>query len=273
LDGELRMYLEDLQEYAPLEDGEEIELARCIANGGQDAPEAVDRMIEGNLRLVVDIAKRFQGRGMSLVDLIGEGNLALARAARCFDVDFGTKFSTYAGRAIRSGIRLALRRSSNYVYLPAYMYRLIDKWKRAIADLSKQTEGSTPSIDDVVDNLEEKGVHVSAKRVAMIGQALEALLLKREPDSEDDSVIEETIDPTEQDAGQVAIRSDLREKILVILSGLEKRERQVVCMRHGIDPYPQLNQREIGEALGLGRDQVRQTYDTAISKVIRQAVA
>ena len=125
---ELQTYFRDINQAALLSAAEERDLAEAIARGDQDARR---RMIEANLRLVVKIARDYLGRGMLIDDLIGEGNLGLIRAAEEFDPAFGTRFSTYASYWIKQGIRHALINTATTIRLPAHMFGLLTKWRRA----------------------------------------------------------------------------------------------------------------------------------------------
>src|SRR4051812_46240574 len=160
----LQGYLRDINQVSLLSATEERELAEAIARGDRDARS---RMIQANLRLVVKIARDFMGRGIGLEDLIGEGNLGLIRAAEEFDPRFGTRFSTYASYWIKQAIRHALINTTGTIRLPAHMYGLLTKWRRAERRLSRE-RGSAPSLDDVATHLglteTQKGMVVRARR-------------------------------------------------------------------------------------------------------------
>ena len=142
---ELQTYFRDINQASLLSAAEERELAEAIARGDRDARS---KMIEANLRLVVKIARDYLGRGMLIDDLIGEGNLGLIRAAEDFDPRFGTRFSTYASYWIKQSIRHALINTSTTIRLPAHMFGLLTKWRRAERMLYRQ-HGCAPSFDEV----------------------------------------------------------------------------------------------------------------------------
>jgi RNA polymerase primary sigma factor len=145
----LDLYMREFRDRAPLTAVEEKDLAVAIACGDEDA---LSRMIQANLRLLVGIARFFLGRGLAFDDLVGEGNLGLIRAAKDFKPEFGTRFSTYAAYWIKESIRYALMNSTSTIRLPAYMIRLLTKLRRAETALVREG-GTTPSFDEVASVL------------------------------------------------------------------------------------------------------------------------
>ena len=146
---ELQTYFRDINQASLLSAAEERDLAEAIARGDHDARS---KMIEANLRLVVKIARDYLGRGMLIDDLIGEGNLGLIRAAEEFDPRFGTRFSTYASYWIKQAIRHALINTTTTIRLPAHMFGLLTKWRRAERLLCRE-RGCAPSFDEVAAHL------------------------------------------------------------------------------------------------------------------------
>lgn len=141
----LETYLREINETPLLNAKEECELARRIAEGDV---RARDHMVRANLRLVVNIARGYVGKGLGLQDLIEEGNLGLLRAVEGFDPDVGTRFSTYASYWIKQSIKRALINSAKTIRIPAYMVELLSKWRRASARLSEEL-GRTPTQEEV----------------------------------------------------------------------------------------------------------------------------
>src|SRR5262245_64994291 len=145
----LETYLREINEMALLTAEEEKELAYRIADGDD---QARDRMVRANLRLVVNIARGYVGKGLSLQDLIEEGNLGLLRAVEGFDPEMGTRFSTYASYWIKQSIKRALVNSAKTIRIPAYMVELLSKWRRATAKLQDELK-RTPTPEEVAREL------------------------------------------------------------------------------------------------------------------------
>src|SRR5947209_2359590 len=165
---EPRTYYQDINQITLLSAAEERELADAIARGDRDAR---GRMIKANLRLVVKIARDYVGRGLVLDDLVGEGNVGLIRAAEEYDPRFGTRFSTYASYWIKQAIRHALINTTATIRLPAHMYSLLTKWRRAERLLCRQ-QGGPPSFDEVAAYLglseTQKGLVAKAHRARQL---------------------------------------------------------------------------------------------------------
>jgi RNA polymerase primary sigma factor len=267
----LQAYFSDLGNFSLLEEGEEISLAERIRAGD---PYARDRMIEGNLRFVISVAEDFLGRGLPLVDLIGEGNLGLMRAVETFNTSFERDFSVHAAWWIKAAIKRAIRKCPRYVRIPMWMLNLINKWKRTTLALTDEL-GRDPTPEEIAEKLGEQGTAVPVKRIKLVQRALAARALKRvyeSEDSEEGFSLQREIASQEKDSQSVAVQSDLLEKVLVIIAGFPKRERDIIGMRFGLDPYPCLKWREIGERFRLTREGVRQIYLRAILKVVTQAI-
>ena len=146
MDSTLQVYLEEINSTPLLNAQEEKDLARRIINHGDH--QARDIMIRSNLRLVVNIAKKYSRRGMALADLIEEGNLGLLRAVEGFDPEYGSRFSTYASWWIKQAIKRALINAVQPIHIPAYMVEMIARWKQTYIELIDEL-GRTPSIDEM----------------------------------------------------------------------------------------------------------------------------
>jgi RNA polymerase primary sigma factor len=258
----LQIYLQDINDTPLLSADEERELAERIAQGD---PEAREHMVKANLRLVVNIARGYLGKGLGLEDLIEEGNLGLLRAVEGFDGTMSTRFSTYASFWIKQSIRRAVMNNGKPIRLPAYMVTLLSKWRRATIALTERL-GRSPTLDEVGAALK-----LSKKKLGILAQAIEVNSLTPHPDSadEDGAVLNELLTDDRGKAPEVMlIEADDLDRILRRLDLLEEREATVVRMRFGLAPYHPMTLREIGERLGLTRERVRQLENHALLELM-----
>jgi RNA polymerase primary sigma factor len=256
----LNLYLREIKDGPLLSAVEECELAEAIARGDRDART---RMIRSNLRLVVKIARDYQGRGMVLDDLIGEGNLGLIRASEEFDPRFGTRFSTYASYWIKQAIRHALINTTATIRLPAHMVNLMTKWRRAERALTREL-GCAPTTDQVAVHL---GL-TDAQRV-LVDKARRAAHLRLESGSGEsgcdwlpDATTEATVAP---DAMLEA--DDERQSLLRRMQRLDDRERSILALRFGLEGELPLTLKEVGRRLGVTREWVRKIELRAVRKL------
>jgi RNA polymerase primary sigma factor len=253
-------YYQDINQISLLSAAEERELADSIARGDRDAR---GRMIKANLRLVVKIARDYMGRGLVLDDLVGEGNLGLIRAAEEYDPAFGTRFSTYASYWIKQAIRHALINTTATIRLPAHMYTLLTKWRRAERLLCRQL-GGPPSFDEVAAYL-----GLSETQKGLVAKAHRARQLKLESSLGDGHGTwspEESADATEAVEDSYEI-SDERAEVLRRMDWLDDRERLVLSLRYGLAGEQPRTLKEIGERLGVTREWVRKIELKAVSKM------
>ncbi len=258
----LQMYLHDINSTPLLTAKEEHELAGRVAVGD---PYAREHMVKANLRLVVNIARGYLGKGLSLEDLIEEGNLGLMRAVEGFDGTMETRFSTYASYWIKQSIRRAVMNNGKPIRLPAYMVNLLSKWKRVTLGLSDRL-GRAPTPDEV-----GKALRLSKKKVGIVAKAIRANNLTPHPECWDDEgfMLDEVLtDNRGRSPDDVLVESDDLERILSSLNNLEEREAAVIRMRFGLDPYTPMTLREVGENLKLTRERVRQLESQAIAKLM-----
>ncbi len=257
---DLQTYFSGINETALLSARDERELARRIADGDADAKS---RMIRANLRLVVRIARDYQGRGMALEDLVGEGNLGLIRAVDEFDPAFGVRFSTYAGYWIKQSIRYALINTATVIRIPAHMVGLLTRWRRAERSLTRDL-GRPPLFEEVADVL-----GLSEMQRSLVAKAKRANQLKLEgsaADEDDYWAPDDSVDPGEAPSAGLEADDD-RAELLRRMSVLDDRERMVLTCRYGLQGTAQLTLKEIGDRLGVTREWVRKLELRALRKL------
>lgn len=255
----LDVYLDSVRDNALLSADDERALAEAIRRGDRDAQA---RMIRSNLRLVVKIARDYLGRGLTLDDLVGEGNLGLIRATEEFDPAYGTRFSTYAAYWIRQAIRHALVNTTATIRLPAHMVNLLTKWRRTERALGRAL-GHVPGFDEIADAL-----NLSAAKRRMVAQALDARRLCGE--GVDDSGQTWTCDeaPDHRDTPDTALEAaEERRELLARLERLDARERAIIAMRFGLGGRTPMTLKEIGTRLGVTREWVRRIEARALARL------
>ncbi len=261
---ELGWYLERIKSGRLLTADEEKQLSRRIREHSDVM--ARETMIQANLRLVVKIAADYSSSGMTLSDLVAEGNLGLMRAVEEFDPDAGTRFSTYAAWWIKQAIKRALINSGQPVHIPAYMSKLISKWRRTSAQLEGEL-GRPATVDEVA-----KELHISGKKAAMVSHGLRAVNAPSQVDSDEaDAVSEMLADRRAAGPDQRLLDESNGPIVRSLLEKLEPRKRQIIELRYGFDGRegPQRTYKEIGETIGLTRERTRQLEKEAL-KELRQ---
>ena len=256
----LETYLREINETALLTADEEKELSYRIANSDK---EARDRMVRANLRLVVNIARGYTGKGLPLQDLIAEGNLGLLRAVEGFDPTMNTRFSTYASYWIKQSIKRALINSGKTIRVPAYMVELLSKWRRATAKLLDEL-GRTPTMEEIATELE-----IPRKKLAIVKKAI--LLYNATPQTDDDeaglSIGDLIADDRHKAPDLEMLDSDSLKHVFKMLGTMDEREATILRMRFGLDDSEPRTLKEIGEALGLTRERVRQIESEALGRI------
>jgi RNA polymerase primary sigma factor len=258
----LQIYLHDINNTPLLSAGEERELAERVAVGD---PHAREHMVKANLRLVVNIARGYLGKGLNLEDLIEEGNLGLMRAVEGYDGMMDTRFSTYASYWIKQSIRRAVMNNGKPIRLPAYMVSLLSKWRRAASVLAERL-GRAPTHEEI-----GKALHLSKKKMAIVAKAIRINNLTPQSENvEEDGPILDDVLTDERNKGPETqlIEADDLDRIFEHLSTLEDREATVIRMRFGLDSYHPMTLREVGENLGLTRERVRQLENQALQKLM-----
>ncbi|MBP1999180.1 RNA polymerase primary sigma factor [Paenibacillus shirakamiensis] len=256
----VRMYLKEIGRVPLLSADDEIELAKRIEDGDEEAKR---RLAEANLRLVVSIAKRYVGRGMLFLDLIQEGNMGLIKAVEKFDFKKGFKFSTYATWWIRQAITRAIADQARTIRIPVHMVETINKLIRVSRQLLQEL-GREPSPEEIAAEME-----LSVEKVREIMKiAQEPVSLETPIGEEDDSHLGDFIE--DQDAlapADAAAYELLKEQLEDVLDTLTEREENVLRLRFGLDDGRTRTLEEVGKVFGVTRERIRQIEAKALRKL------
>ena len=256
----VRMYLKEIGKVPLLSAEEEIELAKRMENGDQEAKK---RLAEANLRLVVSIAKRYVGRGMLFLDLIQEGNLGLIKAVEKFDYRKGYKLSTYATWWIRQAITRAIADQARTIRIPVHMVETINKLIRVSRQLLQEL-GREPTPEEIS---EEMGMPVDRVReILKISQ--EPVSLETPIGEEEDSHLGDFIqDDNVPVPAEAASFTLLREQLVEVLGTLTEREQKVLRLRFGLDDGRARTLEEVGKEFNVTRERIRQIEAKALRKL------
>ena len=247
LDDPVKMYLKDIGEVPLLSADDEIELARRIQEGDEEAKK---RLSEANLRLVVSIAKRYVGRGMLFLDLIQEGNIGLMKAVEKFDYQKGFKFSTYATWWIRQAITRAIADQARTIRIPVHMVETINKLTR-VSRILLQTLGREPTPAEIAAEMA-----VSEERVREIQKiAQDPVSLETPIGEEEDSHLGDFIEDDRAVTPSDSVSTTmLKETLLSVLNSLTPREEKVLRLRYGVDDGRPRTLEEVGKEFNVTRD-------------------
>ena len=256
----VRMYLKEIGTVPLLTADEELELAKRKAEGDEAAKE---RLIEANLRLVVSIAKRYTGRGMSFLDLVQEGNLGLIKGVEKFDYTKGYKLSTYATWWIRQSVTRALADQARTIRVPVHMVETINKMSKMQRKLTLELgyEPSIPELAKALDMTEEKVMEIM--QIAREPASLETPIGEEDDSNLGDFVADANVVTPEQNVESVM----LREHIDTLLGDLKERERQVIVLRFGLEDGHPRTLEEVGKEFNVTRERIRQIEAKALRKL------
>lgn len=262
-DDSVKIYLQQIGKIPLLTAEQELEVAKKIKESNDDKSKEI--LVNANLRLVVSIAKKYIGRGLSFLDLIQEGNMGLMKAAEKFDYAKGYKFSTYATWWIQQSITRAIADKSRIIRLPVHMIETLSKIKKVTVDLTTET-GKAPSKEEIAYRV---GIPVS-KLTSLIKAAQSTISIETPATAKDESsklgdfiVDESTVSPDTR-----VSQENLFDDIQKMLNQLSPKERDVLIMRYGLnDDGNRKTLEEIGSRYGVSRERIRQIENRAISKL------
>ena len=255
----LEKYLQEISKETMISAEEEVELAQRIKKGDQ---KALERLTKANLRFVVSVAKQYQNQGLSLPDLINEGNLGLLKAAERFDETRGFKFISYAVWWIRQSILQAISEQSRIVRLPLNQVGSVNKINREINRFEQLNE-RRPSVDEIAEKVDlpqdkiDEAMAINGHQISVDAPFVEG---------EDNSLLDVMANNDAPMADNLLVEESLRSEIQTALNALNERERNVVEASYGIN-QPELTLEEIGSKFGLTRERVRQIKEKAIRKL------
>ena len=256
-----QLYLKEIG-FSPLLSAEEEKCFGRLAQAGDDA--ARGRMIESNLRLVVKIARRYLSRGLSLLDLIEEGNLGLMHAVEKFDPERGFRFSTYATWWIRQTMERALMNQTRTIRLPVHVVKEMNVYLRAARELAQKLDHE-PSAEEIASLIDRPVDDV--RRMLKLNERVDSLDQLRT--TEDRNLLEMIPDENSPDPASQVQRQDLIAKLEDLLTELSDKDQEVLARRFGLRGYPISTLEQVGSDIGLTRERVRQIQIEALRRLRR----
>jgi len=260
----IKEYLNQIDEAPPLTFEQEQEIGRRIVD--YNDPEAREQLVRSNLRLVVNIAKKFSRRGMGIGDLIEEGNLGLIKAVDYFDPDRGTRFSTYAAWWIKQSIKLALLNNVKPMHIPTYMVALINQWRYTSAELEVSL-GRKPEAEEMAHIMD-----LPIKKAKIIEQVVNMLSNVRDTNGddtmEDDLMLEAVLrDKNTSLPEDDIVANEEQLKAVRLLDNIDEREAMIIRLHYGLDGREPMSLKDIGAKLDLTRERIRQIQKQALTKL------
>lgn len=260
VDNSIKIYMREMRQFSMLSAEKEVELANRIAEGDQSAK---NELVEANLRLVVSLARHYQGCGLSYQDLIQEGNIGLIKAAEKFDVSKGFRFSTYASWWIKQALSRAIADQSRTIRIPVHMTENINKFKKTERELLSQLNRE-PKIKEIAD-----AMGISEKQAKEIqSYIVEPTSLDIQVGDDDDTTIGSFIEDTHFVNPESAyIKESNGDVVNAVLDTLSDREANILRLRFGIGGKKAMTLEEVGKEYGLTRERIRQIEAKALRKL------
>lgn len=259
-DGSLDQYLREISRYPLLKREEEVQLAKKIKSGDT---EALDKLVRSNLRFVVSVAKKYQNQGVSLADLINEGNLGLIRAAHKFDETKGIKFISYAVWWIRQAILQALAEQSRIVRVPLNRAGTLHRIGKRSSALQQEL-GREPTVEEIADGMDITQDEVA--KTLSISQSHLSLDAPLTP-GEDNKLLDYLPDTQNPGPDDKTFERALSDSIETVLGSLKDREAKILRLYFGLDNQEAMTLEEIGGLLGITRERVRQIKEKALARL------
>lgn len=259
-DSSISWYLDQINRIPLLTREQEDTLARASRDGNE---KAKDELIKSNLRFVVSIAKKYQTSGISLLDLINEGNLGLIKAAEKFDPDRGYHFISYAVWWIRQSIMLAISQKASLIRLPLNRTADLQKIERVHKKLENKY-GREPSASEIAEELDMDNEEINHLRnITQDFVSLDSTL----GDSEDTTILDMIVDPKADSPDEQVVEESLISSLNEVLDTLTDSEKEILCMRYGLNGYEPMSLQQIGDKFNLSKERIRQIEKKAIRRL------